>query len=95
MFNHDQHYALDLLHEAAGIFANGTTVIMEIELSSQRTTAQVYAQFTNAPDDFNFSRTVVPMRMAQFGDEQLVSRSQARRLIARLQILRSNDNGCY
>lgn len=89
VFNHDQHYALDLLHEAAGIFANGTTVIMEIELSSQRTTAQVYAKFTNAPDDFDFSRTVVPMRMAQFGDEQLVSRSQARRLIARFDRFKS------
>jgi hypothetical protein len=43
----------------------------------------VYAQYTNAPDDFDFSKTVVPMRLAQYGDEQLVSRSQAKRLIAR------------
>ncbi len=89
VFNHDKHFALDLLHEAAGIFTSGTTVVMEIELSSQRTTAQVYAQFTNAPNDFDFSRTVVPMRMAQFGDEQLVSRSQARRLIARFDRFKS------
>lgn len=89
VFNHDQHYALDLLREAAGAFDSGTSVVMEIELSSQRTAAQVYAQFTNAPDDFDFSRTVVPMRMAQFGDEQLVSRSQARRLIARFDRFKS------
>jgi uncharacterized protein (DUF1330 family) len=56
---------------------------MEIDLSSARTASEVYAQFTNAPHDFDFSRTVVPMRLAQFGDELLVSRSQAKRLIAR------------
>lgn len=82
-FNHDQKFDLDLLHEAKGVFPNGTAVFMEIDLASQRTTAEVYAQFTNAPHDFDFSRTVVPMRLAQFGEEQLVSRSQAKRLIAR------------
>lgn len=89
VFNHDQKFALDLLHEAAGVFENGTAVVMEIDLASQRTTSEVYAKFTNAPDDFDFSRTVVPMRMAQFGDEQLVSRSQAKRLIARFDRFKS------
>jgi len=37
----------------------------------------------DAPDDFGFNETVVPMRLARYGDEQLVSRSQAKRLIAR------------
>lgn len=82
-FNHDQACALDLLQEAHGAFNNGTLVSMEIALNSTRTTSQVYEQFTNAPEDFDFSRTVVPMRLAQFGDEQLISRSQAKRLIAR------------
>lgn len=82
-FYHDQKFALDVLHEADGIFTDGTTVLMEIETGSARTTSDVYTQFTNAPDDFDFSKTVVPMRLAQFGDEFLVSRSQAKRLIAR------------
>lgn len=89
VFNHDQKFALDLLLEDAGIFDTGTAVFMKIDLASQRTTAQVYAQYTNAPEDFDFSRTVVPMRMAQYGDEQLVSRSQARRLIARFDRFKS------
>jgi uncharacterized protein (DUF1330 family) len=37
----------------------------------------------NAPEDFDFSKTIVPMKLAQLGDEQLISRSQAKRLIAR------------
>lgn len=81
--NHDQQFLLDLLQEARHVFEGGTLVSMEIALDSRRTTKEVYEQFTNAPHDFDFSRTVVPMRLAQFGDEQLISRSQAKRLIAR------------
>ena len=82
-FYHDTKFSDDILHEAKGIFNNGTVVFMNIALKSTRTAADIYAQYTNAPDDFDFSKTVIPMRLAQYGDEQLVSRSQAKRLIAR------------
>ena len=42
---------------------------MSISLDSTRTTTDVYAQYTNAPDDFDFSKTVVPMELAQYGEE--------------------------
>ena len=38
------------------------------------------------PDDFGFRRTQVPVFLAQYGDENLVSRSQARRLLLRLDL---------
>jgi hypothetical protein len=82
-YHHDALSSDDFLRDAKGIFASGTVVFMNIDLSCARTAADVYAQYTNAPDDFDFSKTVVPMRLAQYGDEQLVSRSQAKRLIAR------------
>lgn len=82
-FHHDKKLEGDIFHEAKGIFPDGTVVFMSIALDSKRTTADVYAEYTNAPDDFDFSKTVVPMRLAQYGEEQLVSRSQAKRLIAR------------
>ncbi len=82
-FNHSDDPPNDLFREEKGVFADGTTVFMKIELSSQRTAADVYAQFTDAPEDYGFSKTVVPMKLARYGDEQLVSRSQAKRLIAR------------
>lgn len=82
-FHHDQKLVEDVLHEAKGIFPDGTVVFMSIALDSMRTTADVYAEYTNAPDDFDFSKTVVPMKLAQYGEEHLVSRSQAKRLIAR------------
>lgn len=82
-FNHRNDAPNDWLHEVKGTFSDGTTVFMQIPLKSERTTSDVYEQFTNAPEDFDFSKTIVPMRLAKFGDEQLVSRSQAKRLIAR------------
>ncbi|MCV0437289.1 MAG: DUF4325 domain-containing protein [Hydrogenophaga sp.] len=82
-FSHDDVSQHDLLAEEKGVFPKGTAVFMNISLDSARTAADIYAQFTNAPDDFDFSKTIVPMRLAKYGDEQLVSRSQAKRLIAR------------
>lgn len=82
-FNHRDDSPNDWLHENKGIFSEGTAVFMRISLASERNTSDIYAQFTNAPEDFDFSKTIVPMKLATFGDEQLVSRSQAKRLIAR------------
>ncbi|MHB8354618.1 MAG: STAS-like domain-containing protein [Burkholderiales bacterium] len=82
-FKHSDTSPNDWLHEAEGIFPGGTTVFMSIALKSERTSSDVYAQFTSAPEDFDFSKTIVPMKLATFGDEQLVSRSQSKRLIAR------------
>jgi anti-sigma regulatory factor (Ser/Thr protein kinase) len=89
VFNHTENAALDLLDEAKGTFPEGTTVFMRIALNSLRTTADIYAQFTDAPEDYDFSKTIVPMRLARYGEEQLVSRSQAKRLIARFEKFRS------
>jgi STAS-like domain of unknown function (DUF4325) len=36
-------------------------------------------------DDYGFSRTHVPLRLAQYGQDQLMSRSQARRVLARFE----------
>ena len=84
-FSHHDFRVHDWLQEARGAFAEGTgtTVLMGIALDSARNAADIYAEFTNSPEDYDFSKTVVPMRLAKIGDEQLVSRSQAKRLIAR------------
>jgi anti-sigma regulatory factor (Ser/Thr protein kinase)/uncharacterized protein (DUF1330 family) len=88
-FSHRNDLPKDWLHEVKGTFPEGTTVFMEIALKCDRKTSDIYEQFTNAPEDFDFSKTVVPMRLAKFGDEQLVSRSQAKRLIARFDRFRT------
>lgn len=82
-FNHYDDFPKDTLREATGTFPEGTTVCMRIAINSERKPSDVYEQFTSSPEDFDFSKTIVPMKLATLGDEQLVSRSQAKRLIAR------------
>lgn len=82
-FNHRDSFPKDTFREAKDAFSEGTAVFMMIAVNSERKPADVYAQFTSSPEDFDFSKTVVPMKLAALGDEQLVSRSQAKRLIAR------------
>ena len=64
----------------------GTLVLMQISLSSDRTVRQTFDRFASGEDnDYAFSRTHVPLSLAAYGDEQLVSRSQARRVLSRFE----------
>jgi hypothetical protein len=62
---------------------SGTGVVMKLSNNSSRTVKRVFREFTTG-DDFGFTKTVVPVKMAQYGDDSLISRSQAKRLLARL-----------
>jgi len=66
----------------------GTTVVMQIRPDSTRTTQSVFDVFANPEQDFGFSKTQIPVFLAQYGDENLVSRSQAKRLLARVERFR-------
>jgi hypothetical protein len=45
---------------------------------------EVFDRFSDSlEEDYGFTRTQVPVSLARFGDENLVSRSQAKRLLAR------------
>lgn len=67
----------------------GTFVSMEISVDSDRSLKSIFDRFTGGEEEFGFSRTVVPVRLAQYGEENLVSRSQARRLLARFDRFRA------
>ncbi|MFI4969978.1 MAG: STAS-like domain-containing protein, partial [Lysobacterales bacterium] len=84
MFDHDAAQAHDILVEPASVAPRGTAVLMEIATTSARTPKQVFDQFSSGPDDYSFARTVVPVRLAKVGDENLISRSQAKRLLQRV-----------
>lgn len=62
-------------------FQNGTGVFMKMKNNISRTVKGVFDRFTSG-DDFGFNKTIVPVRLARYGDELLVSRSQAKRLLA-------------
>lgn len=63
--------------------SEGTYVYMQISPFSERTMTEVFDQYSDKENDYGFTRTRVPVSLARFGDENLVSRSQAKRLLAR------------
>lgn len=87
IFNHDHNRHLDLLlDDVVGTPEQGTSVMMELSLSSKRTSLEIFEQFSGGEDeDYAFNKTVIPVAMARFGKENLVSRSQAKRLLARIE----------
>lgn len=60
----------------------GTLVSMSLQNSTTRNIKEVFDRFTT-DDDYVFSKTVVPVKLMSYGDDNLVSRSQAKRLLAR------------
>jgi hypothetical protein len=57
---------------------------MQISISSSRTVSSVFDRFS-APELEGFGRTHVYVKLSGYEDEGLVSRSQARRLVARFE----------
>lgn len=85
LFAHDDKQEKDMLLDVPdGLFdigGLGTWVAMAIHCDSTRKAEAVFAEFSSGPDDYAFAKTVVPVRMAKLGDENLVSRSQAKRVL--------------
>lgn len=78
--------ALDVLAEH-GRHDTGTLVMMRLDNASPRTDREVFDRFSS-PDEYTFDRTIVPVRLAVYEGEKLVSRSQAKRLTMRFERFR-------
>lgn len=63
--------------------SGGTFVWMKLNNHTSRTVKNVFDSFTSG-DDYGFTKTVVPVKLALYGDDRLVSRSQAKRVLARI-----------
>lgn len=85
VFDHLAGWDKDFLTETIpGQTWLGTRIVMSIATDSTRTLKQVFDEFSSGPDDYSFAKTIVPVRLAQIGHENLVSRSQAKRLMQRV-----------
>ena len=67
----------------------GTAVFMDLANKSERTDQEVFNRFASDEEDYAFTKTVVPVRLARHGAEKLLSRSQAKRLLARVDRFRT------
>jgi anti-sigma regulatory factor (Ser/Thr protein kinase) len=83
--HHDGNYQDVLWHNSTE--HKGTVVHMELSLTSTRTLRQVFDEFTdtNADEIPLFNKTIVPVRLALYEGEQLISRSQAKRILNRIE----------
>ncbi len=64
-------------------YSSGTTVFMKVENHTARSYRKVMNQYS-VGDTYGFNKTVVPVNLAKYGTDQLVSRSQAKRVLARV-----------
>ena len=77
-FNED-----DWLVETFEKAVHGTEVFMSISIDSKREMIKVFDKYASGDGDYSFNRTHVPVELARYEGEKLVSRSQAKRLLAR------------
>jgi STAS-like domain of unknown function (DUF4325) len=72
---------------SASILHTMSTVIkMTISTNSVRKTQEVFDRYPDPEvDDYPFSKTRVLLKLAQYGQDLLVSRSQARRILAQFE----------
>jgi anti-sigma regulatory factor (Ser/Thr protein kinase) len=63
----------------------GTAVFMRLSNHTSRTCTEIFNQYSSG-EDYGFTKTVVPVKLTQYGNDKLISRSQAKRLLARVEL---------
>lgn len=77
-----------ILGEEPPVDPDGTAVYMTLDNNVKREIREVFDEYATDKDDYRFDRTVVPVKLLQYGDDRLVSRSQAKRLMNRFERFR-------
>lgn len=66
------------------VYENGTGVFMKLRNNTSKSIKKIFEEYASKKEDYGFNKTIVPVKLAQYGEETLISRSQAKRLLARL-----------
>lgn len=74
----------DWLYESEEAPKNGTEVVMKIATNASHTAKEIFDIYRAEFDQFGFSKTNIPLVLLKYEGEQLISRSQAKRLMARI-----------
>lgn len=84
-FSHRENKEFDFLDDSImPIDEVGTLVYMFIQRDSTRKNKDIFDEYSSGPEDFHFNKTIIPIRLAQYENEKLVSRSQAKRVLTRI-----------
>ena len=65
-------------------FIKGTMIGMHISENSEREIKEVFDEFASEHEDWGFTKTHVVLKLLRYEGEKLLSRSQAKRLLARV-----------
>jgi hypothetical protein len=68
-------------------YQGGTAIFMKLNNHTSRTCKRIFDQYSDK-DDLGFIKTVVPVRLAQYGNDKLISRSQAKRVLSRVELFK-------
>lgn len=85
-FSHKFGHAEDWVLERDR-FESGTSVWMKLHNHTARSVKKIFDQYSSG-DDYGFNKTVVPVNLARYGSDKLISRSQAKRLLARVELFK-------
>lgn len=75
------------LLEESGRDIRGTGIVMTLANDSERSLKSVFDEYAS-DGGFSFDKTLIPVCLAQYEEEKLISRSQAKRLYARFEHFR-------
>lgn len=81
-FSHHTERAEDLLFDFGDEF-KGTLVVMELSAKTRKKLKNIFDRYTSS-DDLAFDTTIIPIVKLTYNNEPLNSRSQAKRLLSRL-----------
>jgi anti-sigma regulatory factor (Ser/Thr protein kinase) len=83
LFTHEYKSDDDLFLDAPEDYVGGTRVFLRVSNHTSRTTRKILAEYS-VGGSYGFNKTVIPVELARYGTDQLVSRSQAKRVLARI-----------
>ena len=83
-FSHEMGRETDWMMDLDASTGSGTAVLLRVDNNTARTIKKVYGQYS-VEGSYGFNKTTVPVRLAKYGTDQLVSRSQAKRVLMRVE----------
>ena len=84
-FTHEFGKAEDWILERSRPENAKTAVWLKLNNHTSRTVKKIFDQYSTS-GNYGFTKTMVPVRLAQYGNEKLISRSQAKRVVARIEL---------
>lgn len=87
-FKHEFGEAEDWIFDNMKPGESGTAVWLKLNNHTSRTSKKIFDQYSSG-DDYGFNKTVVPVKLAQYGNDKLISRSQAKRVVARFELFKT------